>query len=85
MKPQIVSFNASEAGRNNVDLANSVSKLTKGGSWKKQRVVMLIPASESIPTKVYLSHCSLIFPPNQSSFKMAAIGCNRLSCGTSSK
>jgi hypothetical protein len=35
---------------------------------------MLIPAGKSIPTKVYLSHCSLIFPPNQASFKMAAIG-----------
>ncbi len=35
---------------------------------------MMIPASESIPTKVYLSHCGLIFPPNQSAHRMAAIG-----------
>jgi hypothetical protein len=27
-----------------------------------------------IPTKVYLSHCGLIFPPNQASHRMAAIG-----------
>lgn len=35
---------------------------------------MLIPAGESIPTKVYLTHCSLIFPPNQPAHRMAAIG-----------
>ena len=35
---------------------------------------MLIPAGAQIPTKVYLSHCGLIFPPNQSAHRMAAIG-----------
>lgn len=63
-----------ESGRHNEDLEKSGRRILEGGSWKKQRVVMLIPAGISIPTKVYLSHCSLIFPPNQASFKMAAIG-----------
>ena len=71
MKPQLVGI---DSGVHNSDLLKSGSRIMKGGSWKKQRVVMLIPASESIPTKVYLSHCSLIFPPNQSCYKMAAIG-----------
>lgn len=35
---------------------------------------MLIPAGENIPTKVYLSHCGLIFPPNQNVYRMAAVG-----------
>ena len=35
---------------------------------------MLIPAGAMIPTKVYMSHCSLIFPPNQGVHRMAAIG-----------
>lgn len=70
-KPQLVGL---DSGVHNSDLLKSGQRIMKGGSWKKQRVVMLIPASESIPTKVYLSHCSLIFPPNQASFKMAAIG-----------
>jgi hypothetical protein len=35
---------------------------------------MLIPAGAQIPTKVYLSHCALIFPPNQAAHRMAAIG-----------
>ena len=63
-----------ESGVHNADLTKSAKKIIEGGSWKKQRVVMLIPAGVSIPTKVYLSHCSLIFPPNQGSFRMAAIG-----------
>ena len=63
-----------ESGVHNADLTKSAKKILEGGSWKRQRVVMLIPAGVSIPTKVYLSHCSLIFPPNQNQFKMAAIG-----------
>ena len=35
---------------------------------------MIIPAGISIPTKVYLSHCSLIFPPNNQNYRIAAIG-----------
>ena len=71
MKPQLVGI---ENGIHNSDLSKSGSRIIKGGSWKKQRVIMLIPAGDSIPTKVYLSHCSLIFPPNQGSYRMAAIG-----------
>lgn len=35
---------------------------------------MLIPAGPTIPTRVYLSHCSLIFPPNQPAHRQAALG-----------
>lgn len=69
MKPQLI-----EAGRHNADLAKSTARVIQGGSWKKQRVIMMIPAGSQIPTKVYLSHCALIFPPNQSAHRMAAIG-----------
>ena len=48
--------------------------MVEGGSWKKQRTIMLIPAGAMIPTKVYLSHCSLVFPPNQGAHRMAAVG-----------
>lgn len=71
MKPQLVTM---DSGRHNADLAKSASKIMKGGSWKKQRIVMLIPAGEQIPTKVYLSHLNLIFPPNQAVVRMAAVG-----------
>lgn len=63
-----------ESGVHNSDLEKSGQRILEGGSWKRQRVIMLIPAAKMIPTKVYLSHCSLIFPPNQASYKMAAIG-----------
>ena len=63
-----------ESGKHNEDLESSAKRIKESGSWKRQRVVMLIPAGVSIPSKVYLSHCSLIFPPNQGSYKMAAIG-----------
>jgi hypothetical protein len=63
-----------ESGIHNQNLVNSQKRIIEGGSWKQQRVVMIIPAAKTIPTKVYLSHCSLMFPPNNGSFKMAAIG-----------
>lgn len=69
MKPQLV-----EAGFHNADLPKSTARIIQGASWKKSRTIMLIPAGESIPTKVYLTHCSLIFPPNQPAHRMAAIG-----------
>lgn len=71
MKSEIVGI---PVGIHNQDLKKTRDRLEKEGSWKKQRVIMLIPAAQSIPTKVYLSHCSLIFPPNQASYRMAAIG-----------
>ena len=71
MKQQIIGL---DSGYHNENLEKSGQRILEGGSWKKQRVIMLIPASTTIPTKVYLSHCSLIFPPNQACYKMAAIG-----------
>lgn len=69
MKPQLI-----ETGRHNLDLQKSTARIIQGASWKKQRTVMLIPAGQTIPTKVYLSHCALVFPPNQAAHRMAAIG-----------
>jgi hypothetical protein len=63
-----------ESGIHNSDLQKSSTRIIEGGSWKHQRVVVIIPAGKSIPTKVYLSHCGLIFPPNNGSYRMAAIG-----------
>lgn len=61
-------------GVHNSDLEQSGKRIIQGATWKKQRVIMLIPAGINIPTKVYLSHCGLVFPPNQPSYRMAAIG-----------
>ena len=69
MKPQLI-----EQGRHNAELPKATARILQGNSWRKQRTVMLIPASTTIPTKVYLSHCSIMFPPNQGAHRMAAIG-----------
>jgi len=63
-----------ESGKHNENLTQSAQRILEGGSWRHQRVIMVIPAAKTISTKVYLSHCSLIFPPNNASFRMAAIG-----------
>ena len=61
-------------GINNADLAKTHSRLLQGASWKKQRVVWVIPAAAVIPVKVYLSHLNVCFPPNQNVIRIAAEG-----------
>lgn len=63
----------SNVGRHNQNLAQSTARIIQGATWKKQRVIMLIPAGQNISTKVYLNHCGLIFPPNQAAHRMATI------------
>jgi hypothetical protein len=71
LKPQIVSY---DFGRFNENIEKSASRIFESGSWKKQRVIMLVPSGATIPAKVYLSHCNLIFPPNQGMFRMLCLG-----------
>ena len=52
-------------GFHNADIHATNDRLTREGSWKKQRIVYVIPGGEKIPAEVYLSHRGLIFPPNQ--------------------
>lgn len=71
MKPQIVSY---DAGKHNADLGASRSRILQGATWKKQRVVVLLPAANQIASKVALSHWNLIFPPNQGAHRMLCLG-----------
>lgn len=73
MKPQIV-FQDQDLGKKNIDLAKASTVFEKGKSWKKTRIATVIPASDMIPAKVYLSHWSLIFPPNQMHHRILAVG-----------
>ncbi len=70
-KPQIV---FQEFGKHNSNLLESTTSIMRGKSWKKTRIVTIVPAGDSIPAKVYLSHCSLIFPPNQPHHRLLALG-----------
>lgn len=70
-KPEIVTMGC---GENNFNIESSFRRITEGGSWKRQRIVVVIPSTEDIPAKVALTHWSLIFPPNQAVYRMLALG-----------
>lgn len=61
-------------GTNNADLVGARARVTRGGSWRPQRIIVIIPASEKIPAKVALSHWNLIFPPNNGVVRILALG-----------
>jgi hypothetical protein len=61
-------------GRHNADPHGARARLIKGGSWKKQRVIVVIPAAAMIPAKVALSHWNLAFPPNNGVLRILAQG-----------
>ena len=65
---------AEDVGFHNADLATSTTRFSEGGSWKKQRVVVILPSSDLIPVKVALSHWALAFPPNQAVHRHLAVG-----------
>lgn len=61
-------------GVHNGDLDNTGARLMKGASWKRQRVIVVLPADDMIPAKVALSHWNLIFPPNNGVIRILAQG-----------
>jgi len=71
MKPQLT---IQELGIHGSDIKRTQARLLKGASWKKQRIVLIIPTGDSIPAKVALSHWNLIFPPNQAVIRILAQG-----------
>lgn len=69
------SFTMQEVGGlHNKDLEKTRDRLMKGGSWKKQRIIVIIPAGDSIPAQAALSHWGLIFPPNNGMVRILAQG-----------
>ena len=62
------------AGRHSEAFDSSSLRILQGGSWKKQRMVVLMPASDTMSTKVALSHWNLVFAPNNGVFRMLALG-----------
>lgn len=71
MKPQLV---ADFSGAHNADLEKSTARLLSGGSWKKQRIIVILPADSLIPAKAALAHWNLIFPPNNGVTRILAQG-----------
>lgn len=61
-------------GTHNANLEKTSARLLKGGSWKRQRIVVILPADSMIPAKVALSHWNLMFPPNNGVVRILAQG-----------
>ncbi len=71
MTPELVSYSF---GRHNEWLELSTKRVDESAQWKKQRVVVILPAAGTISTKVALSHWNLIFPPNNAVVRVLALG-----------
>lgn len=72
MKPQLVIQEM--GGIHNSNLEEVSARIIKGGSWKKQRIVVILPAADTIPAKVALSYWNLAFPPNNGVVRILAQG-----------
>lgn len=62
------------SGHHNTNLPETVARLQRGGSWKKQRIVVIIPTADMISVPVMMSLWNMAFPPNNGVVKVAAIG-----------
>lgn len=71
-KPQLVVSDL--AGHHNANLPETADRLSRGGSWKKQRIVLVLPAADLVPAKCALSWWNLAFPPNNGVVKIIALG-----------
>lgn len=74
MKPQLLIQDLHTIGRNNGAPVKTRSRIDKTGSWKRQRIIVLLPTAETIPAKVALSHWNLAFPPNNAVARLLAVG-----------
>jgi hypothetical protein len=72
MKPQLVMQDF--GGENNKDLEGTRARLIRGASWKRARIVVIIPTADMIAAKVMLSYWNLAFPPNNGCAKILALG-----------
>jgi len=72
MRPQLVAQDF--AGAHHADLAQTSARLLQGGSWKRQRIVVVLPADTLMPAKAALAHWNLIFPPNNGVARILAQG-----------
>lgn len=69
IKAQIVS---QDFGAHNAAFARG--EVIQGNTWKKTRIIKLMPSANLIAAKVALSHENLIYPPNQGCYKMLCLG-----------
>ena len=73
MPDEIVKDETPDLGRHNSN-PESAKRIIEGGTWKKQRVIMLLPSAAMVPAKCALSWMSLISPPNQAFTRWLLLG-----------
>ena len=73
MKPQIVIQDLATAGVHNGAPGKTRARIKAQAAWKRQRIIVILPAGASIPAKVALSHWNLAFPPNNGVVRMLAL------------
>lgn len=71
MTPQIVGL---PVGKHNENLDTSASRIMQSGAWKKQRIIVILPAASQLPSKAALAMWQLAFPPNNAVIKLLAQG-----------
>jgi hypothetical protein len=71
-KPELVITDFS--GHHATNMPETIDRLQRGGSWKKQRCVVILPAADLVPAKCVLSWWNLAFPPNNGVVKIIALG-----------
>jgi hypothetical protein len=62
------------AGFHNDTLDLSTARIIEGATWKRQRIVVLLPAARMIESTVFMTFWHLIFPPNNASHKILCQG-----------
>ena len=70
---EIIKDDAPDLGVHNND-PKARDRVIEGGTWKKQRTIMLIPAASMVPMKCALSWMGMITPPNQGFIRWALLG-----------
>lgn len=71
-KPQLIVQDF--GGAHNSNPEGSRARLIKGGSWKQQRIIVILPAADMVPAKCVLTWWNLAFPPNNGVVKLLALG-----------
>lgn len=69
--PQIVTLGT---GAHNEALYISAQRMAESAQWKRNRIIVLMPAGKQMDTKVVLHHLGLIFPPNNAVHRILCLG-----------
>ena len=72
MEPQIIS--SYDGGKHSANLEQTISRLTREGSYKDLSCIQIVPCFGTIPTRVVASWLNLYSPPNAKFVRLFAVG-----------